>query len=162
MRFLIKYTYMRASLVVQLVKNPLAMQEDLGSIPGLGRFPGEGKGYPFQYSSLENSMDCIVHEVAKSWTWLSSFHFCRRQKEQNKNIWKHNGWKSPKSDENSTHPQSCTNFKKDKFKSTPTVSCKMKTKKKSRWSFQASLKLKWGNHREDTIATTRGKSKALT
>ena len=36
---------------------------DLGSIPGLGRFPGEGKGYPFQYSGLENSMDCIVHGV---------------------------------------------------------------------------------------------------
>ena len=34
---------------------------DLGSIPGLGRFPGEGKGYPLQYSGLENSMDCIVH-----------------------------------------------------------------------------------------------------
>ena len=32
---------------------------DLGSIPGLGRSPGEGKGYPFQYSGLENSMDCI-------------------------------------------------------------------------------------------------------
>ena len=32
---------------------------DLGSISGLGRFPGEGKGYPFQYSGLENSMDCI-------------------------------------------------------------------------------------------------------
>ena len=31
--------------------------EDLGSIPGLGRSPGEGKGYPFQYSGLENSMD---------------------------------------------------------------------------------------------------------
>ena len=37
-------------------------------IPGLGRFPGEGKGYPLQYSGLENSMDCIVHEVAKSRT----------------------------------------------------------------------------------------------
>ena len=34
---------------------------DLGSIPGLGRSPGEGKGYPLQYSGLENSMDCIVH-----------------------------------------------------------------------------------------------------
>ena len=33
---------------------------DLGSIPGLGRSPGEGKGYPLQYSGLENSMDCIV------------------------------------------------------------------------------------------------------
>jgi len=39
---------------------------DLGSIPGLGRSPGEGKGYPLQYSGLENSMDCIVHEVTKS------------------------------------------------------------------------------------------------
>ena len=37
---------------------------DLGSIPGLGRSPGEGKGY--QYSGLENSMDCIVHRVSKS------------------------------------------------------------------------------------------------
>ena len=39
---------------------------DLSSIPGLGRSPGEGKGYPHQYSGLENSMDCIVHGVAKS------------------------------------------------------------------------------------------------
>ena len=37
---------------------------DLGSIPGLGRCPGEGKGYPLQYSGLENSMDC-VHGVAE-------------------------------------------------------------------------------------------------
>ena len=48
---------------------------DLGSIPGLGRFPGKGKGYPLQYSGLENSMDCIVYGVAKSQTWLSDFHF---------------------------------------------------------------------------------------
>ena len=48
---------------------------DLGLISGLGRPPGEGKGYPFQYSGLENSMDCIVHEVAKSRTWLNDFHF---------------------------------------------------------------------------------------
>ena len=41
---------------------------DLGSIPGLGRAPGEGNGYPFQYSGLENSMDCRIHGVAKSWT----------------------------------------------------------------------------------------------
>ena len=41
---------------------------DPGSIPGLGRSPGEGKGYPLQYSGLENSMDCIVHGVAKSQT----------------------------------------------------------------------------------------------
>ena len=39
--------------------------EDLGSIPGLGRSAGEGKGYPFQYSSLENSMDSIVHGILR-------------------------------------------------------------------------------------------------
>ena len=48
---------------------------DLGLIPELGRSPGEGKGYPLQYSGLENSMDCTVHGVAKSWTQLSKFHF---------------------------------------------------------------------------------------
>ena len=48
---------------------------DLGWIPGLGRSPGEGKGYPLQYSGLENSMDCIVRGVAKSLTRLSEFHF---------------------------------------------------------------------------------------
>ena len=47
----------------------------LGSIPGLGRSPGEGKGYPLPYSGLENSMDCVVHGVAKSQTWLIDFHF---------------------------------------------------------------------------------------
>ena len=44
---------------------------DLGLIPGLGRSPGEGKGYPLQHSGLENSMDCIIHGVAKSQTWLT-------------------------------------------------------------------------------------------
>ena len=48
---------------------------DLRLIPGMGRSPGKGKGYPFQYSGLENSMDCVVHGVAKSWAWLSNFHF---------------------------------------------------------------------------------------
>ena len=38
---------------------------DPGLIPGLGRCPGEGKGYPLQYSGLENSMDCIVHWVTE-------------------------------------------------------------------------------------------------
>ena len=52
---------------------------DLGSIPGLGRSPGEGKGYPLQYSGLENSMDCIVHGVTKSQTQLSNFHFTSLQ-----------------------------------------------------------------------------------
>ena len=47
---------------------------DLGSIPGLGRYPGEGKGYLFQYSGLENSRDYTVHGVTKSRTRLSDFH----------------------------------------------------------------------------------------
>ena len=46
-----------------------------GFSPWVARSPGEGKGYPLQYSGLENSMDCIVHGVAKSWTRLSDFHF---------------------------------------------------------------------------------------
>ena len=48
---------------------------DLGLIPGLGRSPGEGKGYPLQYSGLENFMDYVVHGVAKNRTLLSNFHF---------------------------------------------------------------------------------------
>ena len=41
---------------------------DSGLIPGFRRSPGEGKGYPLRYSGWENSMDCIVPGVAKSWT----------------------------------------------------------------------------------------------
>ena len=53
---------------------------DLGSIPGLGRSPGEEYGYPLQYSGLENSIDrgawqATVHGVAKSWILLSDFPF---------------------------------------------------------------------------------------
>ena len=48
---------------------------DLGLIPGLGRSLKEGKGYQLQDSGLENSMDYLVHGVAKSWTLLSDFHF---------------------------------------------------------------------------------------
>ena len=53
---------------------------DPGSIPGLGRYTGDGIGYPFQYSDLENFMDrgtwqATVHGVAKSQTRLSDFHF---------------------------------------------------------------------------------------
>ena len=58
---------------------------NLGSIPGLGRIPGEGNGNPLQYSCLENPMDrgpmdiaawrATVHGVAKSWTRLSNFTF---------------------------------------------------------------------------------------
>ena len=47
---------------------------DPGSIPGLGRSPGEGKDYPLQYFGLENAVDHIVHGGAKSWTRLSDFH----------------------------------------------------------------------------------------
>ena len=48
---------------------------DLCLIAGLERYPGEGNGYPLQYSGLENSMDCIVHGVVKSRTQLSDFDF---------------------------------------------------------------------------------------
>ena len=47
---------------------------DLGLIPGVERSPGKGKGYLFQYSGLENSMDYIAHGVANSQTRLSNFH----------------------------------------------------------------------------------------
>ena len=47
---------------------------DLGSIPGLGRSPGEEKGYPLLYTGPENSTDCIAHGVAKSQAQLSAFH----------------------------------------------------------------------------------------
>ena len=56
-------------------KESACIAGDLGLILGLGRSPGKGKGYPLQYSGLENSMDYIVHGVPKSWTRLSDFHF---------------------------------------------------------------------------------------
>ena len=56
-------------------KESVCNARDSGSIPGPERSPGEGKGCPLQYSGLENSMDCIVHGVAKSQTRLSNFHF---------------------------------------------------------------------------------------
>ena len=58
-----------------MVENPPARAGDLGSVSGLGRSPREENGNPLQYSGLENSMDCIVHGVTKSWTQLSDFHF---------------------------------------------------------------------------------------
>ena len=54
----------KQSLVGQLVKNPSV--GDLGSIPGLGRFPGEGKGYPLQYSGQQNSMDWVTFTFTSS------------------------------------------------------------------------------------------------
>ena len=56
-------------------KESVCSAGDPSSIAGLEISPGEGKGYPLQYAGLENSRDCIVHGVAKSWTWLSNFHF---------------------------------------------------------------------------------------
>ena len=47
-------------------KESVCNVRDVGLIPGLGRSPGEGKGYPLQYSGLENSMDCTVHGVTQS------------------------------------------------------------------------------------------------
>ena len=66
------------SLVAQTVKASAYNTGDLGSIPGLGRSPGEGNSNPLQYSCLENPMDrgawqAKVHGVAKSQTWLSDF-----------------------------------------------------------------------------------------
>ena len=56
-------------------KESACKNRDLGTIPGLGRSPGERKGYPLQYSGLESSMDGIVYGVSKSLTGLSNFHF---------------------------------------------------------------------------------------
>ena len=58
---------------VSTVKNPSASTGDEGSIPGLGRSPGEGNSNPLQYSYLENPMDrgawrATVHRAAKNWT----------------------------------------------------------------------------------------------
>ena len=58
----------------QTCKESACNAGDQGLIPGLGRSPGEGKGYPLQSSGLENSMDCIGHRVTKSQTPLSDFH----------------------------------------------------------------------------------------
>ena len=68
--------YADDSLVAQRLKASASNTGDLGSIPGLGRSPGEGNGNPLRYSCLENLMDggawwATVHGVAKSWTRLS-------------------------------------------------------------------------------------------
>ena len=63
--------------MAQLGKEYACNVGDLGLIPGLGRSPGEEKGYPIQYSGLDYFMGCIVHGVTKSQTQLSNFHFSR-------------------------------------------------------------------------------------
>ena len=69
------YMYLWASLCGSAGKESTCNTGDLGSIPELGRSPGEGKGYPHQCSRLENSMNCVVQGVTKSRTWLSAFDF---------------------------------------------------------------------------------------
>ena len=64
-----------ASLIAQLVKNPSAMLETWVRSLGWEDPLEKRKGYPLQYSGLEDSMDCIGRGVAKSWTRLSNFHF---------------------------------------------------------------------------------------
>ena len=59
------YTYIQGFPCGSTGKESTSNAGDLGSIPDLGRSPGEGKGYPLQYSGLENSMDCIVHGVTR-------------------------------------------------------------------------------------------------
>ena len=78
------FQFVATSLVAQTVKASFYNAGDLGSIPGLGRSPGEGNGNPLKYSCLENPMDrrawqATVHGVAKSQTGLRNFtalHFC--------------------------------------------------------------------------------------
>ena len=74
--FIHMYVYIRTFQVVLVVKNLSANAGDVrdaGSVPGLGRSPGEGHGNTLQYSCLENDMDrgawwATVYGVAKSWT----------------------------------------------------------------------------------------------
>ena len=66
----------QVALVVKNLPTNAGDIKDVGSIPGLGRFPGRGHGNPLQYSCLENAMDrgawqATVHGIAKSWTGLS-------------------------------------------------------------------------------------------
>ena len=68
-----KKVHPKASPIAQLIKESACNVGDPSLTPGLGRSPGEGKGYPLQYSGLENSMD--VPGVAKSRTQLSNIHF---------------------------------------------------------------------------------------
>ena len=69
---MIFFLHPNISTMAQAGKESTCNAGDLGSIPGLGRSPEEGKGYPLQYSGLENSMDCVVHGVTKSWIRLNN------------------------------------------------------------------------------------------
>ena len=70
----------KTSYILRPLKESICNVGELCSIPGLGRSPGEGNGYPLQYSCLENSIDrgawqATVHGITKSWTRLNDFHF---------------------------------------------------------------------------------------
>ena len=69
----------RGFLHISIGKESVSNAGDPGLIPGLGRSAGEGIGYPFQYSGLENSMDCSVLGVTESQTQLKDFHFTSLQ-----------------------------------------------------------------------------------
>ena len=73
--YLPKFARVHVHWIGNAIQSSACNAGDPASIPGSGRSPGEGIGYPLQYSGLENSMDCIVHGVAKSWTRLSDLHF---------------------------------------------------------------------------------------
>ena len=79
--------YCRPNRTSSVGKESACNAGDPISIPALGRSPGEGKGYPLQYSGLENSMDCIVHGVAKSRTRQSDFQFFKQEKKWKTNFW---------------------------------------------------------------------------
>ena len=73
--FYLGHTYTKKGLPDSSIgKESACNAGDPSPIPGTGRCAGEGTGYPLQYSDLENSMDCVVHGVINSQTWLSDFH----------------------------------------------------------------------------------------
>ena len=76
----------RASLIVQLVKNPPASAGDPGSIPGLGRFSGEGISYPLQYSWASLVAQLVKNPLAMWETWVQSL-----------------GWEDPLEEGKATH-----------------------------------------------------------
>ena len=76
--------------MAQQVTNPPTLWETWVLSRDWEDSPGEGNRYPLQYSGLENSMDCIVHQVAESWTRLSDFHFHANNKQSKNKVKKKN------------------------------------------------------------------------
>ena len=76
------YIYIKMGFPVSTGKEYACNEGNLDLVPGLGRFPREGKGYPLQYFGLENSIDYVAHGVAKSWPQLSNFHFPSKHKKK--------------------------------------------------------------------------------